>query len=97
MSKPMKDEHPLDELLPEWMEAVPGQIGISALAGNDLAREVCGFIEKAWSLGFEAGKKEGGSDLIEEEPRCPGDKLGGVCPGIESGVNSDCPKWKEEE
>ena len=36
-------------------------------------------------------------DLIEEEPWCPGDKLGGVCPGIESGVNSDCPKWKEEE
>ena len=35
---------------------------------------------------------------IEEEdvPWCPGDKLVGVCPGIESGVNSDCPRWKEE-
>jgi len=32
----------------------------------------------------------------EEGAWCPGDKLGGVCPGIESGVNSDCPKWKEE-
>jgi hypothetical protein len=32
---------------------------------------------------------------IEKEAWCPGDKLGGVCPGIESEVNSDCPKWKE--
>jgi len=97
MSKTAEPKHPLDELLPEWMEAVPGKIGIAALTGSEAAREVCDLIERAWSLGFEAGKKEGGGDLIEEEPWCPGDKLGGVCPGIESGVNSDCPKWKEEE
>ena len=38
------------------------------------------------------------AEAIKEEARrwCPGDKLVGVCPGIESGVNSDCPKWKEE-
>ena len=35
-------------------------------------------------------------EFLKEEPWCPGDKLGGACPGIESGVNSDCPKWKEE-
>ncbi len=36
-------------------------------------------------------------EAIEKGAWCPGDKLGGVCPGIESGVNSDCPKWKEGE
>ena len=30
---------------------------------------------------------------LTPETWCPGDKLGGTCPGLESGVNSDCPKW----
>ena len=50
-----------------------------------------------WNDGHNICSHDGDSPSpLEGEPWCPGDKLGGVCPGIESGVDSDCPRWKEE-
>lgn len=53
-----KEEVEID-LFPDWLEAVPADMGMAAMMGNVWAKEVCSLIEKAWNLGFKAGAKGG--------------------------------------
>lgn len=75
-------------------------------AASDLHRELCKYDNtnvQLWSgvtvieLVDAYAKHQDLAVLGDRVGRCPGDKLGDTCPGLKSGVSSDCPHWNGGE
>ena len=74
-------------------------------AVNTLHRELCKYDNRnirKWAaitvleLVDSYAKHQHLATLGDRAQWCPGDAVGGTCPGIKSGINSDCPRGREE-
>jgi hypothetical protein len=51
-------------LLPTWYDCIPNELAIAAMAGSDLAREVCRLIEFGYHKGWKSAT-DGNSDSTD--------------------------------
>ena len=87
----------------KWPTLVPHEHGVHGGLDCHLGSPTQAGTEPVKSTEIYIGRYSALADAIRdwqdpfrEAPWCPGDRLDGVCPGLASGIPSDCPKWEKE-